>query len=93
MSEAIRVDLGTHSLTVYRERGNAEPCVFLHGFLETSVGFQDLTRELRGSVDAVLVDLRAHGQSSAPDASPSLPGLACDIVGILDHFAIERASG
>ena len=78
----------------YAERGDAggPAVVLIHGLLWSARMFERLCASLP-SHRMLLLDLHGHGKSSAPAAPAryTWASLADDVVGLLDHLAIERA--
>jgi pimeloyl-ACP methyl ester carboxylesterase len=74
--------------------GEGRPVVLLHGFPDSKRLWTKQVPALREAGFQVIVpDQRGYGDSSKPaevDAY-SIPMLAIDVVGILDHLGIERA--
>ena len=74
--------------------GEGRPVVLVHGFPDTKRLWSKVVPSLRDAGYQVIVpDMRGYGASSKPaevDAY-SMPMLAIDLVGILDHLGHERA--
>jgi pimeloyl-ACP methyl ester carboxylesterase len=74
--------------------GEGRPVVLIHGFPDTK---RLWSKMMPGLLDAgfqvIAPDMRGYGASSKPEAvdAYSIPMLAIDITGILDHLGIERA--
>jgi pimeloyl-ACP methyl ester carboxylesterase len=86
-------DLGDLRLH-YAERGDADgpAIVLVHGLLWSARMFERLCAVLP-SYRVLLLDLHGHGTSSTP-TDPSRytwASFADDVVGLLDHLAVERA--
>jgi pimeloyl-ACP methyl ester carboxylesterase len=74
--------------------GEGRPVVLVHGFPDTKRLWSKQVPALRDAgFKVILPDMRGYGASSKPAAvdAYSIPMLAIDIVGILDHLGIERA--
>jgi pimeloyl-ACP methyl ester carboxylesterase len=77
----------------YVERGpkDGRPVVLIHGFTDNSRSWSLLTPYLDAHYRLIIVDLRAHGASSAPECCYALSDLAYDIKQLLDRLGIARA--
>lgn len=89
------MQIETNGVTLdVRVEGDGRPVVLIHGFPDTKRLWSKVTPALVDAGYQVIVpDMRGYGASSKPadvDAY-SLPMLAIDIVGILDHLSLERA--
>ena len=81
----------------YEARGSGQPVVLLHGFTSTCeswerLGWLDL---LAGSgFEALALDFRSHGRSDRvyESSACTTERLAADVVALLDHLGLERAS-
>lgn len=61
----------------------------LHGLTSTSAVWADLATRLRG-VPLLAPDLPGRGMSVAAQAAPGLPGLAGEVVGLVDELGLRR---
>jgi pimeloyl-ACP methyl ester carboxylesterase len=91
----VEVQIETNGVTLdVQVEGDGRPVVLIHGFPDTKRLWSKVTPALVDAGYQVIVpDMRGYGASSKPadvDAY-SLPMLAIDIVGILDHLSLERA--
>jgi 3-oxoadipate enol-lactonase len=69
------------------------PAVVLHHPLSTNLStWDELTAALDPKYRVVRLDARGHGQSDAPAGAYTFETLAKDVVGLMDHVGIERAS-
>ncbi len=74
--------------------GAGQPLVVLHGFTGCAAGWEPHTREFAQRFLMVVIDHLGHGLSDAP-ADPKRYGIGFvteDIVSVLDHLKIGRAS-
>jgi pimeloyl-ACP methyl ester carboxylesterase len=74
--------------------GEGRPVVLVHGFPDTKRLWSKVVPTLRDAGFQVIVpDMRGYGASSKPEAvdAYSIPMLAIDLVGVLDHLGHERA--
>jgi len=88
-----RAALPTGVQMAYVDQGeSSDPAVvLLHGLSDSSWSFARLVPELTG-VRTVAIDLRGHGGSSAPADGYRPEDLAGDVVALLDHLGITRAT-
>jgi len=70
---------------------NGYPIVLIHGFgLDRSI-WEEMVGCYMGNAQVILPDLRGHGESDAIEGTYTMPLLAADVVGLLDHLGIEKA--
>jgi pimeloyl-ACP methyl ester carboxylesterase len=89
----MRVDVNGTGIEVQVE-GEGRPVVLLHGFPDSHRLWRNQVPALRDAGFQVIVpDLRGYGGSDKPAdvESYSIPFLAADVLGVLDHLGIERA--
>jgi pimeloyl-ACP methyl ester carboxylesterase len=78
----------------FTDEGAGRPVVLLHGWPDSGRLWRHQVPALTGAgLRTVVPDLRGFGASDAPEAveAYSLPFLAADVLGVLDHLGIERA--
>lgn len=67
------------------------PLVLIHGFgLNRGIWYELVSNALRKS-RVVLVDVRGHGESDAPEGAYSMSQLAEDLLALLDYLSIPEA--
>lgn len=78
----------------YDVSGGADsPAVVLHHPLAANRSFwDDLTGRLQRSYRVLRLDARGHGESEAPKGVYSFDTLAKDVVALMDHAGIEKAT-
>jgi non-heme chloroperoxidase len=88
-----RVSLPTGAEIAYVDQGDPDDpaLVLLHGLSDSSWSFAGIVPRLTG-VRSVAVDLRGHGSSSAPASGYRPEDLADDVVALMDHLRIDRAT-
>lgn len=64
--------------------------VFLHGWSQSASAWRSIVRSLSGSYRCVVMDLRGHGRSAAPDDGYAMERLVSDLTGLLDHLSLQR---
>jgi pimeloyl-ACP methyl ester carboxylesterase len=79
-------DLEVH----YRERGQGEPVVLIHGNWTTSLWWQPTLELLPPGFRAIAYDLRGRGHTRGPDHLQAIPTLAEDLRGLLDALGLIR---
>jgi pimeloyl-ACP methyl ester carboxylesterase len=76
----------------YEQIGEGPPLVLLHGALLTlEAGFGVAIPVLAQHRRVIAVELQGHGRTADTDRPMTFEHLAADVVGLLDHLAIERA--
>lgn len=78
----------------YRDIGEGEPLLFVHGFLVDGRLWRGVTDSLAGDFRCIVPDwpLGSHRTAMQPDADLSPPGLAHLIVAFMDELGLERAT-
>ena len=76
----------------YELHGQGTPLVLLHGGVMTiDLSFAELIPTLSRSHLVIGVEMQGHGRTADIDRAVTLPALAGDVVGLLDHLDIDRA--
>lgn len=78
----------------YRDSGEGEPIVFLHGVLVNGLLWRKVTPELEGSFRCITPDLPlgAHEQAMRPDADLTPPGLARLVADFMDALDLREVT-
>jgi pimeloyl-ACP methyl ester carboxylesterase len=78
----------------YRDLGQGEPLVFVHGLLVDGRLWEGVAERLAGDFRCLLPDwpMGSHRIAMRPDADLSPPGMAEVIVAFMDALGIERAT-
>ena len=77
----------------YEQLGRGRPVVLIHGFTNAGWSWMNQVAALVFAGYRVIVpDLRGHGLSDPATDVTTVDDLTHDVVGLLDHLAIERAS-
>jgi pimeloyl-ACP methyl ester carboxylesterase len=81
----------------YESRGAGQPVVLLHGFTSSAASWERLSwidLLARSSCEAVALDFRSHGRSDRvyESSACTTSRLASDVLALLDHLELERAS-
>lgn len=75
----------------YTEAGQGTPVLFVHGYPLNRTMWEPQLTALSQRARAIAVDLRGHGESSAPLWFATMDLFADDLKGLLDHLGIDRA--
>jgi pimeloyl-ACP methyl ester carboxylesterase len=78
---------------VYREEGDpaAPPLLLIHGRTADHNDWNGITQHFAARYHVLVPDLRGHGASDYPGAYP-IPEMAEDLVALLDHLSVGRAT-
>ncbi len=78
----------------YVERGAPDgvPVVFVHGFPFSLEMWDPQMRALPNHFRAIAYDVRGHGQSDVGDGQYSIEFFVDDLMALLDHLVIEKAT-
>ncbi|TDD46437.1 alpha/beta fold hydrolase [Nonomuraea terrae] len=78
---------------VYREEGDpaAPPLLLVHGRTADHNDWNGITQHFAARHHVIVPDLRGHGRSDRP-GTYTLPGMAADLVALLDHVGAARAT-
>jgi 3-oxoadipate enol-lactonase len=76
----------------YDVRGRTgPPLVLLHGFgMDRSI-WDDLVESQLGDQQVILLDMRGHGESDAPEGIYSMSLMAADLASLLDALGVKKA--
>jgi pimeloyl-ACP methyl ester carboxylesterase len=76
----------------YREAGQGEPVVLLHGYTQRIEMMQDIADSLDGSHRVIVLDQRGFGESTKL-SDPAKYGrtYSDDVIALLDHLKIDKA--
>ena len=77
-----------------RDSGTGPPVLLLHGWPDTQeVWRNQVPTLLAGGYRVITADLRGFGGSSRPTAvdAYTAPAMVGDVIGVLDHLAVDRA--
>jgi pimeloyl-ACP methyl ester carboxylesterase len=76
----------------YEVYGEGSPLVLLHGGIMTiDLNFGTLIPALAAGHMVVAVEMQGHGRTADTGRAITLPALASDVVGLLDHLGLDRA--
>lgn len=75
----------------YEIMGEGLPIIFLHGYPLNRTIWSPLAENLAAFARVILVDLRGHGNSPAPEGKYSMELMAADIINLMDSLNIKKA--
>jgi len=75
---------------VYRERGEGEPLLLIHGLFGSADNLGGLVRILETDYRTISLDLRNHGRSPHAEAM-NYSAMADDVRALMDRLGLERA--
>ena len=76
----------------YSQEGNGKTVVLLHGFLESSTIWNDLTSEIFKSHQVVTIDLLGHGKTGCLGYIHTMEQMAEAVEAVLGHLKIKNAT-
>jgi pimeloyl-ACP methyl ester carboxylesterase len=82
-----------NGLSLYHEEhgsGGVPLLLVPGGHLTIDLSFADVAPGLSSRRRVVAVEQQGHGRTADVDRTPTLPNLAGDLVGLLDHLGLER---
>lgn len=77
-------------LHYYRTGGSKHPLVLIHGITDDGLCWTPVAELLTNEYDVVMVDVRAHGKSDAPDSGYDYKTIADEIVGLINELKLEH---
>jgi len=75
----------------YQDQGQGVPVVLLHGFLETSVMWQELIPALTKNYRVITIDLLGHGATGCLGYLHTMEQMAEAVQAVLCHLKIEQS--
>ena len=79
------------SLAIHEWPGGGPVIVAIHGLTSNHTAWYPIADVLGGSHRLIAYDLRGRGDSEKPAKGYSLAEHAADLLGLLDHFGLDRA--
>lgn len=73
-----------------RTGGTKPPVILLHGLIGSGACWTPIARTLEGDCDAIMLDARGHGGSSAPPRGYLYDDHANDVAAVIDDLALAR---
>lgn len=71
--------------------GKGEPIILLHGFLETTDMWKEITPELTKTHQIVSIDLLGHGKTECLGYVHTMEAMAEAVLAVLNHLGITKA--
>lgn len=84
------VQLSNGIKMAYVEEGTKEPLVLIHGFCGSSAYWHKLIPLLSATHRVIAIDLRGHGDSSAPDEPYSMERFADDVALLVGELGLSK---
>ncbi|WP_282630895.1 alpha/beta fold hydrolase [Empedobacter sedimenti] len=76
----------------FEVEGKGKSFVFLHGFLESHLIWNNLRKNLENDAQIVTIDLPGHGNSPVADETTTMETMAEAVIEVLDELKIEQAT-
>ena len=77
-------------LHYYRTGGVKSPLVLIHGITDDGLCWIPAAEVLAEKYDVIMVDLRGHGKSDAPDQGYNYETMATEVAGLIEGLALEN---
>jgi len=82
------VSRGT-KLHYYRAGGAGHALVLIHGISDDGACWTPVAKMLAGTYDVIMMDLRGHGKSDAPDQGYDYETMATEVAGLIEGLELE----
>ena len=76
----------------FEVEGKGKSFVFLHGFLENHLIWNNLRKNLEKDAQIITIDLPGHGNSAVMDETATMETMADAVIEVLDELNIEQAT-
>ncbi len=76
----------------YQVAGEGEPLLLHHGYTASRVNWMPVAERLQSRYQVILMECRGTGQSEHTAAGYTLDQYAADVIGMLDHLALDRVT-
>jgi N-formylmaleamate deformylase len=77
-------------LHYYRSGGSKPPLVLVHGITDDGLCWSPVAELLSGEYDVIMVDLRGHGKSEAPEEGYDMVTMATELSGLFTGLGLEN---
>jgi 3-oxoadipate enol-lactonase len=84
-----KIKVGPNDIA-YKEMGEGETIVFLHGFCGSMEYWDKVTPKLSRDYHVIVIDLRGHGNSSTSDVPFTIDDMAKDIKEVLESLQVGQ---
>jgi N-formylmaleamate deformylase len=78
------------NLHYYRSGGSKPPLVLVHGITDDGLCWSPVAEALSGEYDVIMVDLRGHGKSDAPEDGYDRVTIATELSGLITGLGLEN---
>lgn len=89
IESGIALCLGTE-LAFRRRKGSGRSLVLVHGISDDGAAWMTLIPSLESDWDVVMVDLRGHGRSSAPESGWTIRTMADEVAALIRKLDLRR---
>jgi pimeloyl-ACP methyl ester carboxylesterase len=76
----------------YDVMGQGEPLLLHHGYTASRVNWMPVAERLKDRYQIILIECRGAGESEHTQSGYEIAQYALDVVGLLDHLALERVA-
>ena len=76
----------------YDVMGQGEPLLLHHGYTASRVNWMPVAERLKDCYQIILMECRGTGESQHTQSGYEIAQYALDVVGLLDHLALERVA-
>ena len=76
----------------YDVLGQGEPLLLHHGYTASRVNWMPVAERLKDRYQIILMECRGTGESQHTQSGYEIAQYALDVVGLLDHLALERVA-
>jgi pimeloyl-ACP methyl ester carboxylesterase len=92
LSQWISGDITSHGtkLHYYRTGGEKPPLVLLHGITDDGLCWGPVAEVLSVQYDVIMVDVRGHGKSDAPETGYTYATMATELAGLITGLGLEK---
>lgn len=92
MSQWISGYIVTHGtkLHYYRTGGGKPPLVLLHGITDDGLCWGPIAEKFSAQYDVIMVDVRGHGKSDAPETGYTYVTVATEVAGLISGLGLEK---
>lgn len=78
------------NLHYYRSGGSKSALVLVHGITDDGLCWSPVAEEFSGEYDVIMVDLRGHGKSDAPEEGYDTVTMATELSGLITALELEN---
>ena len=78
------------NLHYYRSGGSKSALVLVHGITDDGLCWSPVAEEFSGEYDGIMVDLRGHGKSDAPEEGYDTVTMATELSGLITALELEN---